>query len=246
MHGDPAARGLECRLGLGQAATRLRGDEHLRVTGCEWSEAAHDPVHPVGDRAERIVVEGGHLSGVYRAVREHRIPSFPDSGRAHGYRVEPGRALALEEELVRLVSVAGLGERVSDERGSGEPGGDTVAGLCAQFCEPVTCQGLVGRVQQAERDREGVDRGAVAEDAASGDVVLVDRRTEAGREVRELGVLCWPAEDLGRVGCDDRGPEGARGCDDTGVSLGPGRVLRRGIGIEPVAELEAGLPYSVL
>ena len=84
-----------------EAAAGLGRDQHPGVAGLQRRDAADGAVHPVGDGAEGVVVEAGHLAGVDGAVGQHRVPALPDRRRAHGHRVEPRRALPLEQQRGR-------------------------------------------------------------------------------------------------------------------------------------------------
>ena len=117
-----------------------------RVARLERGDAADGPVHPVGDRAEGVVVEAGHLAGVDGAVGQHRVPALPDRRRAHGHRVEPGGALGLQQQPVGVVQVAGAGQGVGHERRAGEPGLDVEPALRDQLGQP-----LAGQLDEARR-----------------------------------------------------------------------------------------------
>ena len=64
------------------------------------------------------MVERGHAAGVDPAVGQHAVPALPDRGGAHGHRVQPRRALGLQQQPVRDVDVPG---RLSASQTSGVP-----------------------------------------------------------------------------------------------------------------------------
>ena len=99
-HRRRAVGRLVRRLGRRDARTGARGDPQRPVARLGGGETRDRAVQPVGHRAERVVVERGHLARVDRAVREHRVPALPDRRRAHRHRVEPRRVLPLEQQLV--------------------------------------------------------------------------------------------------------------------------------------------------
>ncbi len=95
--------------------------------------------------------------------------------------------------------MSGGGECVADVGGAGEAGGDRIAAGLDQVGEPVTGPSPLLLVQQSERDGEGVDGGAVADDeAVVVDVVLLEGGAGAFSEAGEVA---------GGAGV----PEGARG-----------------------------------
>src|SRR4051794_2074606 len=63
-NGDVPVRRLERRLGPGEPSAGGGGDADGAVAGFRGGDPADHPVHPVGDRAERVVVETGHLPRV--------------------------------------------------------------------------------------------------------------------------------------------------------------------------------------
>ena len=108
------------------------------VARFEWRDTSDRPVDPVGDRAERVVVEARHLPRVDRAVRQHRVPALPDGRRTHRHRVEPRWTLALQQQLVGVVEVTGRRECIRDERCAREAGRDAVVALAHELCEAVS------------------------------------------------------------------------------------------------------------
>src|SRR5260370_719443 len=86
---DGAASRLQPRRSPSQPAARPRRDEHSSVAGLERRDPADDPVDPVRDGTQRVVVETGHLPWVDRAVGQHSIPAFPDRGGTHRDGVQP-------------------------------------------------------------------------------------------------------------------------------------------------------------
>ena len=79
--------------------------------------------------AECVVIEARHLAWVDGAVGQHGVPALPDRRRTHGDRIEPRRALTLEQQPIGLVEVAGRGQRIENVRSAGEAGLDVVATL---------------------------------------------------------------------------------------------------------------------
>ena len=111
------------------AATWLRRDQHPGVTRLERRDATNNLMHPVGHRAEGVVIEARHLARVDGAVGQHRIPALPDRCRPHRDRIEPGWAFGLEQQSVGVVKMACLGQSMGDERCPREAGLDVVAAL---------------------------------------------------------------------------------------------------------------------
>src|SRR5215204_5106794 len=58
-------------------------DGERAVAGGEGGEAADDAVQVVGDGAECVVVERGHVARVDAPVGEHGVPPLPGRGRTH-------------------------------------------------------------------------------------------------------------------------------------------------------------------
>ena len=138
---DPAVAGVECTVGPVEAETWGGGEADGVVAGGGGLDAGDDLVEPVGDGAEGVVVEGGHVAGVDGAVGQHGVPAFPDGGGAHGHGVQPGRAGVLQQQPVGVVDVSGLRQRPGDERGAGEPGADRVVAVGDDLGEPVPGRG---------------------------------------------------------------------------------------------------------
>src|SRR6187431_3702194 len=93
------------RFGEIELRGRMRPDRYLAVSRSAGSQTGYAPMHPVRDRAKRVVVERGHLTRVDSAVGEHAVPPFPDGRGAHLDRVEPGRQLGLEQQSMCVVDM---------------------------------------------------------------------------------------------------------------------------------------------
>ncbi|GLW35503.1 hypothetical protein Areg01_84380 [Actinoplanes regularis] len=63
-HLDAPVPGVQRRPAPGEPAAGSRRDEHPGVPGFQGRDPADRPVHPVRHRAERVVVEAGHLPRV--------------------------------------------------------------------------------------------------------------------------------------------------------------------------------------
>ena len=170
------------------AVDRLRGDPDARVSGLHRRQPSQDAVHPVRHRAERVVVERGHLARVDAAVGQHRVPPFPDRRRAHRDRVEPGRALPLEQQPSGDVDMPGTAQGIQDVRRAGEAGRDAVTGCHDQVGEIRSGPRPLVVVEQPEDDREGVGGLAVvAQPACTAiDVGVAERRAGAVPQNAEL------------------------------------------------------------
>ena len=99
---------------------RPRRDADAAVAGGVRCEARDGAVQPVGDRAERVVVERGHLAGVDRAVGQQAVPALPHGRRAHRHGVQPRRALGLQQQALGGVEVPAVGQGVGHERRADE------------------------------------------------------------------------------------------------------------------------------
>ncbi len=84
-------------------------------------------MQPIGDRAEGVVVEGGHFAGIDRSHPAAGCPNAPKWWWPHRHRIEPRRALALEQQAVGGSVVAGVAQGIADERSADKAGADTVA-----------------------------------------------------------------------------------------------------------------------
>ena len=123
---DASPYGVRCRAAARVSSAVGRGWTSERPVAREppGARPATRAVQPVGDGAQRVVVERRHAAGVDAAVGSQAVPALPDGGGAHRHRVQPGRALGLQQQPVGDVDVAGAGQRVADQRRSDEAGGD--------------------------------------------------------------------------------------------------------------------------
>ena len=156
-HDRFAVGSVVSRFGEVELRGRVRPDGDLAVSRCGGSESGHAPVHPVRDRAERVVVERGHLARVDRAVGQHAVPPLPDGRGAHPDGVEPGRQLGLEQQPMRVVDVTGDLECVADQRRADESRADAPVAVADELSKALP-RGiprlLVG--EQVPEDRHGV------------------------------------------------------------------------------------------
>src|SRR5215469_15465399 len=111
-------------LGVGETASRMRLDGDATVSrGC-GRQTRHRAVQPVGDGSQGVVVEGGHLVWVDRAVWPEAIPALPDGGCTHRHWVEPGRAALLLEQVICGVVLSSATQGITDQRRPHEAGVD--------------------------------------------------------------------------------------------------------------------------
>ncbi len=136
------------------------------------------------------------------------------------------------------------GQRIGDEGRTGESGLDVVSALGDQGGESIAGQLPYGVVQQAEYDREGVAGDCVTGDAAvCGHVVIVERLTRSPGQAVEM-ILFVASEQASGFGDQAGRTVEAGGGHHAVVGLCRDRIVRRRRGIQPVSELESGVPES--
>ena len=142
---------------MGEPAAGARADEQLAVARFGGGQPGHHPMEEVGDRPEGVVVERGHLRAVDRAVRQQAVPPLPHGRRPHRDRVQPRRALRLQQQVVGVVDETGVDQGVAHERRPDEAGADAEVLAAHELGEagrgPATLR--LGR-QQVEAQRHGV------------------------------------------------------------------------------------------
>lgn len=100
--------------------------------------------------------------------------------------------------------------------------------------------------QEVERQRERVRRlGIARHDAVVADVGRDERRANPVGQTGVRGRVAGVAEDLRHPGDEPSRRREVRRGHEMAVGIAVGRVLRRSVGVEPVAELEAVVPQSV-
>ena len=158
---------LVARLHARESAAGPRLDEDVLVAGgaLVGLDAGHHPVHPLADRAVRVVVERVHRAVLEAAVRLLAVPPLPDRGGALLHRVEPRRVLLAVEQQVRLVQIAVPAQHVAEVRRAEEARRQVLplADLLGQPLRRDRSQ-LLG--QQVELQREDVGGLRVLADAA--------------------------------------------------------------------------------
>ena len=246
-------RPLDCRpsircfvfgAGVGEAPAGAGGDQQPPIAGGCRCEAADDPVQPVGDGAEGVVVERGHVTGVDPAVGEQAVPAFPDGGGAHGDGVDPGRAFLLGEQLVGGVVGADAAEGVADQWGADEAGRDPVIGSPDQLDQPPPgAFPLLGAWDQVELDGQGIaGLGVAGQPSCRGEVIRVEGGADGCGQCGVAPVVLGQAKYGGNLGEEPGGVGVVGGGDQVGVGAGLVGPVGWGGGVEPVSELEAAGP----
>src|SRR5207248_11007863 len=100
----------------GETATRVWLDIEAAIAWRSRCQPAHRALQPVGNSTKRVVIEGGHLARIDRAIGTLAVPAFPDSGGSHRHRIEPRGAFALGEQAVGSIILSNAAQRITDER----------------------------------------------------------------------------------------------------------------------------------
>ena len=241
---DPSGRSVECCPCVVETCHGCRCEADAAVSARRRCDAGQSSVQPVHDGAERVVVEGGHLTGIDGAVRQHRVPSFPDRGRAHGDRVQPRRAAGLQKKPAGDIGMAGVHQGIEHERRAHESRGDVegvAPGRVSRGDLPTACAARDRRrcrMRERARRRSARRRSCARRRHVRGEErrprALGDRHVDVGHVVA--------AETAGRTRNEIDGAEQVGGRDDVGRGLGRSRSLRGRLRVEPVAELDVSFP----
>jgi len=243
---DAPVRAVELCLRPLHAGDRLGGDGDTTVSGLRRCEAGEIAVHPVGYGSQRVVVERGHLAGVDAAVGEHRVPALPHRRRPHRDGVQPRRALGLQEESAGCRELPAPTRGFEDAGSPGEAGRDAMTVRLHELREPRSRPADLIGVEEIEGEGEGVGRLAVV----PGPLRLVVHEGGAEGlprgvpESLDLGHLARASEDARGLGGQLGGPVEARRRDEGPIGLRRGGVIRGGVRVEPVSELEAAIPQA--
>ena len=205
---DEPVGGLQARAAPGQVAAGPRGHEHLGVPGLQRRDARDRAVHPVGDGAERVVVEAGHLAGVDACRPAASSPTAPRSSSrpcVTGYSHDGHSRCS--SSGVGLVEVTGARSarrrRTACRRSRSRCGSPLSATSSASRAARHRDAGLL--VEQAEDDRQRVDRlrsrsGSCRRRRRSARRTRLRTRRRARRNCRRRPA--WPSSSA--VSADDR------------------------------------------
>ncbi|MPN44458.1 hypothetical protein SDC9_192023 [bioreactor metagenome] len=116
-------------------------------------ESGDFPDHPVADAAESIMVEGEVADF---SVGLDPRPRFPDGRCAVVHLIQPGRALFLQEHLLRKIYVTVVHQHIQQIRDRQEACVEAFSVGYDQFRQPLDCLLLGRSAQQAESDRNHV------------------------------------------------------------------------------------------
>ena len=163
-----AVRRLVRRLRSIDSASRPRSNEHRPVAGRSRREAREVLVQPLGDRAQRRVVERVHLRIREPALRRPRIPALPDRRRALADLEAPARVGVLADRRGSPArGVRGRTARGGRARVPRNPVSRWPSAASIRRGEAVGGRRPDARGQQSEPEREGIARlGLVFERAA--------------------------------------------------------------------------------
>lgn len=130
---DAAVRRLVRRRGGSQPAAGHRLDTERAVGGLVADpDSGGVPVQEADDRSLGVVVQ----RLVRHAVVVDSLPPFPDGRRALGDHAEPRRRGVLEQQLIRDVGLAGVGQRGQQVRGGKETSAQVRPGVADQLDKP--------------------------------------------------------------------------------------------------------------
>ena len=150
--------------------------------------------------------------------------------------------------MVRLVEVATISKGIAHERRPDEAGADAVLPCSHELGEPPHGpRPLFRRLEQIEPEREGVCRlGITRHPPARCHVLVTKRRADGVGQGIESQRLVGFTEGLCGSSGEACGVGVIRRRDEVLVGTGVLRTFRRSCGIEPIAELEPGVPQVVL
>src|SRR5271154_6497120 len=139
----------------GESAAEVRLDEDVLVARRSRIDAnsSHHAIHPITDRAVRIVIERVHALLFERAVRLEPIPTLPDSGRTVLDRIQPRRKVLASEQAVGFLQMTVATEHSEQPRCTKETRGEMPA-FTHVLGEPGCGQRPQGFGQQVEVEGE--------------------------------------------------------------------------------------------
>ncbi|EEQ38797.1 hypothetical protein CLUG_02924 [Clavispora lusitaniae ATCC 42720] len=183
------------------------------------------------------MVEGRHFARVDASVWLHAVPSFPNGSGAHAHRIQPRRALFLQEHGVGRSQVAGGSQSFGDKRSSGKTRADFESILFHNRRQTLSSvlHSLRSLVEAETNDKSVCGSRITQQSARALNVCVVEVRFASCGHGSVLFLVSRRhlGTDLGHVA---KHSVQKRICHEIGQGQGSERIFWRRFGIQPVAK----------